>query len=365
MARSTGWPPVFRRALALAALGTLAACGTTSPGAANVSSSSTSTTTTTTTTTLVAPTTTVPRLPYASSVGGTAPTGSLSALGAIKRVSVLPVPQGSAGPVALPPGPELALDRLRLAFRRFGTGPDLLLIMGQHGTMTWWDPQLLTDLAMQFRVTVFDLPGVGYSQALHAPPTVGSYADATAGLIDALGLDQPVVLGWGLGGQVALSLVERHPSLVSRLVLVDTGVTSRAGTIQSPSASRLFAQPTATTSELSQILFSSTADADRRGWLARIAELPPDDIVATAIAGEARAEAEEAKDGDVAKLLPSVGVTTLVVVGADDAVFPESESTALVAGLPAAKLLVLQGGYASLVDDEARFVTALTDFALH
>lgn len=264
----------------------------------------------------------------------------------------------------LPRGPALELDRVHIAFRRFGTGPDLLLIMGQHGTMTWWDPQLLTDLATQFRVTVFDLPGVGYSQALHSPPTVGSYADATAGLIDALGLDEPVVLGWGLGGQVALSLVERHPNLVSRLVIVDSGVTSRGGTIESRAATRLLAQPTVTTAELSQLFFPVTSDSDRKGWLARIAELPPDDIVATAIAGEAKAEADEAARSDVAALLPAVGVTVLVVVGADDSLFPKAESAALVAGLPAAKLLVLPGGYASLVSDETQFTSALFAFAL-
>ena len=46
----------------------------------------------------------------------------------------------------------------------------------------------------------------------------------TAGLVLTLGLSDPTVLGWGLGGEIALSLAKRHPGIVSSLVLVDTSV---------------------------------------------------------------------------------------------------------------------------------------------
>ncbi len=47
-------------------------------------------------------------------------------------------------------------------------------------------------------------------------------ADMTAGLSLTVGLSDPIVLGWGMGGQIALSLAERHPGLIASLILVDT-----------------------------------------------------------------------------------------------------------------------------------------------
>jgi len=78
--------------------------------------------------------------------------------------------------------------------------------------MTAWDPKFLTDLAQNYRVTLFDPPGTGYSGAGLATSSIASYADAVAGLANALGLVTPIAVGWGLGGGVALALVERHPA---------------------------------------------------------------------------------------------------------------------------------------------------------
>jgi pimeloyl-[acyl-carrier protein] methyl ester esterase len=98
-----------------------------------------------------------------------------------------------------------------------GTGPDLVLLHGWalHGGM--WGPWL-DELAEHARLHVLDLPGHGRS----AWP---------AGVRDLAGLARAVyphlpresaVLGWSLGGMVALELARRHPRQVSALVLVAT-----------------------------------------------------------------------------------------------------------------------------------------------
>ena len=48
--------------------------------------------------------------------------------------------------------------------------------------------------------------------------TIDQFADDTAGLIDALGFGQANVLGWSIGGDIALSLVVNHPYKVIKLV---------------------------------------------------------------------------------------------------------------------------------------------------
>ena len=135
-----------------------AACGaTTVPNSPLISSTAPTTTTTTT-------------LPRPQTIPSTGVAGAQSFLGSILRVPVV-IP--TVGTIELPPSPTgfgQSLPSTLVAYRQFGSGPNLLVVMGQHGTMTWWDPQLLSQLASQFTVTIFDLPGVGYSQSLAAPP---------------------------------------------------------------------------------------------------------------------------------------------------------------------------------------------------
>ncbi|MGP8066109.1 MAG: alpha/beta fold hydrolase, partial [Acidimicrobiales bacterium] len=143
-----------------------------------------------------APTTT---LPVAIDIPGSAAGGAFAALGPVRRVDVLPVVPGRVAPKLLADG-TMPARSLRVAYRQFGSGPDLLLITGEHGSLTSWDPQVLVALGTYYRVTVFDLPGVGYSEPSRGAETVPRLADLTAGLIWSLGLSQPTVVGWGLGG---------------------------------------------------------------------------------------------------------------------------------------------------------------------
>lgn len=48
-------------------------------------------------------------------------------------------------------------------------------------------------------------------------------------LIDALRLEQPDILGWSLGGFIALSIVVHYPDMVSHVVLADTLAGGREG----------------------------------------------------------------------------------------------------------------------------------------
>ena len=79
-----------------------------------------------------------------------------------------------------------------------------------------------TTLAGPHEVVMFDNSGVGRTQQLPAPVSIDAMADQTSGLISALGLGRPDVLGWSLGGAVAQALAVRHPTQVRDLVLAAT-----------------------------------------------------------------------------------------------------------------------------------------------
>ncbi|WP_329001935.1 alpha/beta fold hydrolase [Kribbella sp. NBC_00709] len=107
----------------------------------------------------------------------------------------------------------------RLAFRRTGTGPPLVLLHGIGMSHRAWSP-VIDGLAERFDVIAVDLPGFGESPPLAAgaEPHPAALADAVAALLDELGIMAPVVAGNSLGGWVALELAEVRPTAAVVLI---------------------------------------------------------------------------------------------------------------------------------------------------
>lgn len=97
-----------------------------------------------------------------------------------------------------------------------GHGPDLALLhgWGMHGGI--WEG-LRERLAQRFRVHVVDLPGYGSSPAC-APYTLETLARRVAAELP----ERTHVVGWSLGGQVALQWARVAPQQIAKLVLIST-----------------------------------------------------------------------------------------------------------------------------------------------
>ena len=103
-----------------------------------------------------------------------------------------------------------------LHIEKQGTGPDLMLLhgWGLHGGV--WDT-LLPRLSDSFRVTRLDLPGHGRSRDIAMPATL----TALARLVMDAAPPHAVVLGWSLGGLVALRAALDAPKDMRALVLTN------------------------------------------------------------------------------------------------------------------------------------------------
>ncbi len=123
---------------------------------------------------------------------------------------------------ALPPaGRFIDVEGSRLHYIDRGSGPAIVMIHGLAGSSANFTHSLVDLLAGDFRVVVLDRPGAGYSvRPRGAPAELPAQARVVAGLIAALELDRPLVVGHSLGGAIALALALDYPHLVRGLALV-------------------------------------------------------------------------------------------------------------------------------------------------
>lgn len=106
---------------------------------------------------------------------------------------------------------------------RDGRGPAVLCVHGYCQSYEYWRPTAERLKAAGVQAMAPDLPGFGGSAGAAGPYTMEGYADALAALVKSRALEPIVLVGGSMGGVVAQHLALRHPTRVSRLLLVATG----------------------------------------------------------------------------------------------------------------------------------------------
>jgi pimeloyl-ACP methyl ester carboxylesterase len=104
---------------------------------------------------------------------------------------------------------------LQLHVREWGRpdGPPILFIHGWSQNHLCWAKQYESALADEFRLVAYDLRGHGMSEAPLEPEhyTEGKlWADDVAAIIDELGVDRPVLVGWSYGAFVICDYIRAY-----------------------------------------------------------------------------------------------------------------------------------------------------------
>jgi pimeloyl-ACP methyl ester carboxylesterase len=114
-------------------------------------------------------------------------------------------------------GQYAEVNGISLYFETHGAGQPMILLHGGLGSGEMFGP-VLPALAEHHQVIAVDLQGHGRTADIDRPLALGLMADDIAALIDHLGLEKPDLVGYSLGGGVALHTALRHPAKVGRLV---------------------------------------------------------------------------------------------------------------------------------------------------
>jgi pimeloyl-ACP methyl ester carboxylesterase len=121
---------------------------------------------------------------------------------------------------------ELGSSDSKLHYRVRGVGEPVLLIHGLGSSGADWALQV-SALAGDFPVIVPDLPGCGHSERRTSICAIEAFADSLWSLVDDLDEARVNIVGFSLGGAVALEMALQRPDAVPRLALINTLATYR------------------------------------------------------------------------------------------------------------------------------------------
>lgn len=163
----------------------------------------------------------------------------------------------------------LAVENEKYAYRRFGSGPAVPLLLPQHftGTLDNWDPAVADPVAEGREVILFESAGLGRSSG-KVPETVAGMAKHALAFLDGLRVDTCDVLGFSLGGMVAQQMALDRSSIFRRMILV--GTAPRGGEdimhLEKPSLSKpLHDSSLKGYAVLQKIFFAPTASSQAAG----------------------------------------------------------------------------------------------------
>lgn len=263
---------------------------------------------------------------------------------------------------AFPPKTATTPSGLAIGYRESGAGPALVFLHGIGSGAEGWEAQLAY-FGGTHRAVAWDAPGYGGSDDLvPMAPTAGDYADALAGLLDALGIGRAVLVGNSLGALMAAAFARRFPARASALVLSDAA--SGHGCLNEEERNEKLMQRLDDVAEL-----GPAGMAEKRvGRLIGPAAAPGarNKVVRVMSKIRPRGYGQAARMlslADIFAELAGCRAPTLVVCGAEDQVTPPDSNRKIAAAISGARFELIEGiGHLPYVEAPERFNALVGEF---
>jgi pimeloyl-[acyl-carrier protein] methyl ester esterase len=247
-----------------------------------------------------------------------------------------------------------------------GTGPDLVLLHGWGLNVRVWDG-LVQELSGRFRMIAVDLPGHGRSAWSAGGGTPAEQAWLLHTTLAAIS-NRYSLLGWSLGGQIALDLAAAMPGQIDRLVLVAATPRFAAApdwpygmqpAVLTKLATQLRSDYQRTVSDFLELQVRGSVEGD--SVLEQLRR-------ALFVHGQAKPEALAAglntlANSDLRPTLSHVRVPTLVIAGQYDRITAPVAARALAMALPEARYVEMRrAAHAPFLSHSKEFATLVEGF---
>ena len=245
------------------------------------------------------------------------------------------------------------INGLRIRYLDHGSGPAILFIHGLGGNIESW-MSVLNRMPPGYRLIALDLRGFGSSQKPSRAASVGEFADDVEGLVDYLGLEGLVMVGFSMGGVVALEAYNRMAGLVKGLVLVSTLHVLPKAMLEI--SGLLLEKGAGAWESIAPRLLYRLREPSVVSELARVMSRNDPEYLAGII--------EKLRGVDYGEVLGSIACETLVVVGDRDEITPLPEVSKLASKLARGRLLVIrEAGHLLPLEAPQELAVAISDLA--
>lgn len=228
------------------------------------------------------------------------------------------------------------VNGLDMYYEIHGAGSPLALLHGAMGTIDSCFAKLLPALAATRKVIAVELQGHGHTADVDRPLSYQQMAADTAALLKALGIGMVDLVGYSLGGAVAMQLAMQHPGMVRRVVFAGGTSYRRDGLYP-----EMLAEPEAAADELTGSV-----------WHQAYVRVAPDPGRWPVLVAK-NSELDRTFAGWPDEDIQAMTTPMLLIIGDSDIVRPEHTMKMFrllgggvigdLAGLPASQLVVLPG----------------------
>jgi pimeloyl-ACP methyl ester carboxylesterase len=220
-----------------------------------------------------------------------------------------------------------------------GAGDALVLVHGHPFDRSMWRPQVEHFAAAGRRVIAADLRGYGESTVVPGITPLPVFAADIAALLSHLGVEEFVLGGLSMGGQIVMECVHQFPQRIRGLILADTfarAETPQGHRSRNDMADRLLHE--GMSGYATEVLWKMVAPHNIAAGehVARMMHGAPPEGAAAALRGRAERP-------DYTATLEAVTVPTLVVVGSDDEYTPVDDAKYMHERVPGSTLVVVDG----------------------
>lgn len=250
---------------------------------------------------------------------------------------------------------------IHLAYDDLGQGQPLVFIHGHPFNRSMWDRQV-DFFATNHRLILPDLRGYGESETSFPRVMLDEMALDIIHLLDELDIDKAVFVGLSMGGQIVLDCYRLFPQRCNALVIVDSdarGETSESAARRLELAESILADGMIKHTDETIHKYIAKASLNNPAVYQPLYKM----MSTTKAEGAAAAHRGRADRRDHTRLLPTMTIPALIVVGSEDFFTPLPVARLMSDNIPGAQLVCIEGaGHLPNMEAPAEFNEALDAF---